>query len=179
MDNPLGVHAVPELPPVPVTPAEGLSLLRDLTISLWIEWAGDPNDHIPMFMSVIGDVLKKPLAKFDNAYESFVDQLNANTETNHMHDLWRVFQLTFFTELGIDRERILDEFILMVRRITADSPSVEVFAIEAIQKPAGNVNTGDIEWLKSIRNNLSKLLLLIIKVYVSSVRMRELAKDPE
>lgn len=173
----LSPTAAPELPPVPVTPAEGLSLLRDLVISLWVEWGADPEEPVEQFMSILSDIVKKPLLKFDEGAKEFVSQLNAHINTNMMHDYWRVFQLTFFTELGNDRERILDEFVLMVRRVMNEATDDTNLVIKAIQPPPGNVPSPAPDWMKSVRANLGQLVLLAVKIYVQSVRVTIIADN--
>jgi hypothetical protein len=168
---------IPELPPVPVTPAEGLSLLRDLVISLWVEWGADPEDYVVQFMSILSDVVKKPLLKFDEGAGEFVKQLNAHINTNWMHDYWRIFQLTFFTELGNDRERILDEFVRMVNRVMSEATDDDKLIIKAIQPSPGNVPGVAPEWLKGVRTNLGQLVLLAVKIYVQSVRVTTIPNE--
>lgn len=168
----------PELPPVPILPAEGLSLLRDIVINLWIEWTGDPDEKVDWLMDVVKDILIKPLFKFDEGYTEFVKQLNAHAQTNEVHDMWRIMQLTLFTELGKDRENMLNDFVLMVRRIMNESPDGDKLFIKSIQKQENGIPVSGPEWLGSVRNNLSMLALLLIKVYVTSVRVKVVKKEP-
>lgn len=155
------------VPPVPVTPAEGLSLLRDLTISIYAEWNSSSEPEVGLFMDCLNDILKKPLVNFDEGYQFVLNQFGSHVESSNVNDLWRVFQMTFLTELGEKRETILKEFVRMVTRVMSDSDKNSILQIRSLESNKGSKET----WLHSIESNLGMLVMLCTKVYVASVIM--------
>lgn len=155
---------------------DGLPFFRNLILGLYSEWLNDQGDEgVVDFVSSVNQVFLEPLVNFDKAYVLFCDYCQTNERSNVVGDHWRVFLMTVYTELDSRREQIMAEFLDMVKRIMHDSPGGQnLYLRKLIQTDQHNVTPQ--YGPKSITIGMDYLVLLAVRIYVGSVRIKSSPK---
>lgn len=171
--------AEPQTPQAPVIIGEetltGLPMFRNLIEQMFAEWNNDHEKSVVAFLDCVREIFREPLVNFDKAYDLFNSYCQNKEQANLTGDHWRVFQMMVYTELAEDREKILGEFVSMVRRIMNDSPGGKELYLRKLV--SGNVQPTD--GPKSIAVGMDYVILLAIRVYIGGVRIVGAPKEEE
>lgn len=144
----------------------GLPFLRNLAIGMFNDWDFSDIDETRDLIEEVKTIFLIPLVEFDKAYEEFNKKLSVGKKVNMLNDRWRVFLLTFVTELGEESNATLSKFLDLAKRIFRDAPGGdELFARKLFD---GNGSTAPtLGSVPSMR--LDYVILLVLRFYVASV----------
>ena len=76
----------------------------------------DTREH---FKAALGGLFNKSLLNFQKGYETFLNQVSADTESM---DRWINIQIQLSTELGSGRDLLLGQFMEVYKSIIGDAP---------------------------------------------------------
>jgi len=144
----------------------GLPFLRNLAIGMFNDWDYSDIEETRDLMDEIKTIFLIPLVEFDKAYEEFNKKLGVGKKVNMLNDRWRVFLLSFVTELGDESNDTLRKFLDLAKRIFKDTPGGDqmfarrLFEGYGSQAPA----LGDVPSM-----HLDYVILLVLRFYVASI----------
>lgn len=166
----------PEEPQVVITEDNltGLPFFRNLIEQMVYEWKEDQGDEaVVSLISAIQQVFRDPLISFDKAYATFSLFCTSGDTASPIGEMWRVLQMMICTELGNELEKILTDFVSLVRRIMHDSPSGPSLKLTGLYENDVAPPASDIP--RALKLNISYVLLLAIRFYI---RGKRLVTDP-
>lgn len=99
----------------------GLPFLRNLCIGLFNDWDRSDMEETQLLMDEIKRIFMCTLTEFDTGFDAFEKELGHSQKANVISDRWRVFLMTFITELGDEADATLTLFISLAKRLFRDA----------------------------------------------------------
>jgi hypothetical protein len=113
--------------------------------------------ELPTLKIPLSTIFLTPLVRFGEAYDSFFKGVGDDGEA---YDGWINFQMQVLTDLGVAREKLIDDFEKLLNSVIAGTPGGEM------------VNPHE------DRKSLSYLVLLATRVYGDAMRLEVPAGAP-